>query len=544
VVDGLIKARAAAPPDRGAPTPTAPLAGAAEHAATSILLVDDDRDTLRALQAVLAPLHQRLVAVSSGEEALRRLLHEEFALILLDVRMPGIDGLETAHYIQTRARTHHIPIIFLTAQPQDVEQVFHAYAAGAVDYVVKPVDPHVLRSKARVFVELARERGERVREAQARAAAEAIAGALQRRLLPERLPHVPGMALAARYRAGERGARVGGDWYDAIALPGERVGLAIGDVVGHGVRAATLMGELRSALRAYALIETQSPGAVLTRLNELVVRTYGRRMVATVLYMVIDADGEGARFATAGHLPPLLYSAVEGVRQLAHAPLPPLGVATHPFLDSELQLSTGATVLLYTDGLVERRDEVIDVGLARLHDALAGGPADLDELCSHILAATLGGVHPQDDAALLALRLLPQSGERLDLELAAEPESVPLARHRLVRWLERTGEGNGEGSDDIFALELAVGEACANAVEHAYGPSGERTFFVHAERERHGRAVAVHVADSGHWRPRRGSQRGLGLQMIEQLMDTVDIQQTPAGTTVCMRRAASEELPR
>ncbi len=130
--------------------------------------MDDDEGGLRALRAVLEPLGQRTVSASSGEEALRRLLREEFAVILLDVRMPGLDGLQTASYINARARTRHIPIIFLTAHAEDVEQVFRAYAAGAVDYVVKPFDPDVLRSKVAVFVELQRERGERVREARAR----------------------------------------------------------------------------------------------------------------------------------------------------------------------------------------------------------------------------------------------------------------------------------------------------------------------------------------------------------------------------------------
>ncbi len=261
-----------------------------------------------------------------------------------------------------------------------------------MDYVVKPFDPDVLRSKVAVFVELQRERGERVREARARAEAEAIASTLQRHLLPDRLPEVPALAMAARYRPSERAAQVGGDWYDAIVLPGGRVGLVIGDVVGHGVRAATLMGELRAALRAYAVTEPECPGAVLTLLNSLVARTHSGEMVATLLYMVVDADGGRARFASAGHLPPLLASADGGTRFLEHTPVPPLGVAEHTNFESwEAELSPGATVLLYTDGLVERRGETIDVGLQRLREALGNGPAELEELCSHILARAPGG---------------------------------------------------------------------------------------------------------------------------------------------------------
>jgi serine phosphatase RsbU (regulator of sigma subunit)/anti-sigma regulatory factor (Ser/Thr protein kinase) len=516
--------------------PTAPLPGdlrspARRPTRSSILLVDDNEDGLAALRAVLEPLGQRLVAVRSGEDALRRLLHEEFAVILLDVRMPGLDGFETARYINSRARTRHIPIIFLTGQAQDVEQVFHAYAAGAVDYVVKPIDPEVLRSKVAVFVELQRERGERVREAQARVQAEAIAGTLQQHLLPDRLPRVPALAMAARYRPGEHAAQVGGDWYDALVLSERHVGVVIGDAVGHGVRAATLMGELRSALRAYAIEEPGAPGTVLTRLNALVARTHGAGMVATLLYMVIDLDGGPARYASAGH-PPALVRAPDGTaRFLEHKPLPPLGVCEHTNYESwEARLDTGATVLLYTDGLVERRQESIDAGLGRLRKALAGAPEELEQLCSSVLAELAGGVVLRDDAALFALRPLRQSSPRLELELPAEPHSVALVRHRLERWLTETGDGR----DDVFAIKLAVSEACANAVEHAYGPEGGHTFTLVAQRV-HG-AVSIEVRDGGHWRPARGSARGLGLQIIEQVMDELELEQTPSGTVVRLEK--------
>jgi serine phosphatase RsbU (regulator of sigma subunit)/anti-sigma regulatory factor (Ser/Thr protein kinase) len=510
-------------------------AAPAGEPSASILLVDDDEGGLRALHAVLEPLGQRLVAVRSGEEALRRLLREEFALILLDVRMPGLDGLQTARYIKTRARTRHIPIIFLTAHAEDVEHVFHAYAAGAVDYVVKPCDPDVLRSKVAVFVELQRERAERVREARGRAEAEAIAGTLQRHLLPDRLPEAPALALAARYRPSEQTAQVGGDWYDAILLPGGRVGLAIGDVVGHGVRAATLMAELRAALRAYAVTEPDSPGAALTLLNSLVARTHGREMVATLLYMVIDAGRHHARFASAGHPPPLLLDpGGGGVRMLEHQPVLPLGVAEHTRFESwEAELSPGATVLLYTDGLVERRGETIDTGLKRLCEALGDGPDGLEELCSHILTRAPGGRGAPDDTALLAARLLePPATGSLELDLPAEPESVSVARHRLERWLTELGGGR----DDVFALKLALSEVCANAVEHAYGPENGHRFRVRAERRERG-AIEIEVSDEGQWRTPRGSQRGLGLSMSERLMDRVEIERTPRGTTVHMRKA-------
>src|SRR5919108_2447780 len=120
----------------------------------SVLLVDDEPDNLVALTAVLEPLGRELVQAASGEEALRLLLKQEFAVILLDVRMPGLDGFETAALIKQREKTRHIPIIFVTAVSKDTENVFRGYSEGAVDYLLKPYDPAVLRSKVSVFVEL------------------------------------------------------------------------------------------------------------------------------------------------------------------------------------------------------------------------------------------------------------------------------------------------------------------------------------------------------------------------------------------------------
>ncbi len=516
----------------------------------SVLVVDDDDSSLRALTAVLEPLGQRVLTARSGDEALRRLLYDEFAAILLDMRMPGLDGLQTAAYIKARPRTRHVPIIFLTAHAEDVEQVFRAYAAGAVDYVVKPVDPDVLRSKVAVFVALQRERWERVREARARARAEAIAGALQRHLLPDRLPTVPGLEMASRYRPSERVALVGGDWYDAIELPTGGIGLVIGDVVGHGVQAATLMGELRAALRAYAVAEPRSPAAVLTSLNALVASTHRMQMVATLLYMVVDEDGNRARFASAGHLPPLVIDADGTTRFIEHHHDPPLGADDKAsFVEWEGELAN-STVLLYTDGLVERRGETLDAGLERLREAVGKGPDGLEQLCSHVLDQAVGGRDAQDDIALLAARLVATSGETLEFDLPAEPASVPVARHRVERWLEQTGDGH----DDLFAIKLAVSEVCANAVEHAYGPGHDQTFRVRAERasaavgerlgggtdDRNGNVV-IEVSDSGRWRRPRGSQRGRGLNIIRQLMDTVEVEQASSGTTIRMSKAPTRD---
>ncbi len=275
-------------------------------------------------------------------------------------------------------------------------------------------------------------------------------------------------------------------------------------------------------------------------LNAFVVSTHSARMVATLLYMVVEEDGARIRFASAGHLPPLLMSADGDTRLLEHRHDPPLGAEERTeFGEWEGELESGSTVLLYTDGLVERRGEAIDAGLERLRETLAAGPADLELLCSHVLERALEHGDAQDDIALLAVRLAAMEARgALELDLPAEPASVPVARHRIERWLAATGAGR----DDVFAIKLAVSEVCANAVEHAYGHEPGHTFRVHAERA--AEEVVIEVSDAGRWRRPRGSRRGRGLGMIEQLMDAVDVERASSGTTVRMSKAPAGDEQR
>jgi serine phosphatase RsbU (regulator of sigma subunit)/anti-sigma regulatory factor (Ser/Thr protein kinase) len=352
---------------------------------------------------------------------------------------------------------------------------------------------------------------------------------LQDHLLPDRLPQLPGLSLAARYRPSERLAQVGGDWYDVIQLPDGGLGVAIGDVVGHGVGAATMMAELRSALRAYAIVAPQSPARAIGALNALVAPIH-RQMIATLLYVVLDEESGRCRFASAGHLPPLVLGADGTGRYVRHRAAPPLGVSAHTaYLDNGFELAPGETLLLYTDGLIERRDEGIDLGFRRLEQLLRDAPADLEALCDHALRASDDHAGPRDDVALIALRRLARSQDVLDLTLPAEPESVPTARHRLERWLERCGAGADLSAD----LLLAANEACTNAVVHAYGPRGRDTFRVTAGRN--GSRILIRVTDRGSWRTPRGSEGGRGLQLIGRLVDALDVSRTGEGTTVTMR---------
>jgi PAS domain S-box-containing protein len=791
----------------------------------AILVVDDQPESLVALRTVLEPLGREVITAPSGEEALKALLHGDFSVIVMDVRMPGLSGFETVELIKRRERHEDTAVVFLTAGDADAEQVTRGYSAGAVDYMLKPVDPDMLRSKVAMLLELQQKSAElraseerfrtafegapigmglstvdgrwlevndalcellgrtpaqlvrqplwelvhpadreterdsvrrllrdrplfdqsekrfmrldgetvhaivsvsltadsherpqgyiwqvvdvteqRRAEAEraARTEAEAVvqtigklqqvteaalahleldellqvlvdrlrevfsadvvrivlrdhddhelfslgaaagieaepgarvvlgsvleqvvesgrpltlhelrgssgldeqmhaagvssamacplvvkgrlAGVvevgvsgsrhfsledesllvlmadraglaieharayerelsnvemLQRSLLPDRLPALDGIQVAARYRPG--GADVGGDWYDAIPLEGGRVGVAMGDVVGHGIGAAALMGQLRHAMRAYAL-EGHSPGGVLDRLDRMV-RTLDGGQMATLLYLVMEADHTSVRFANAGHVPPLVITPDGEAEYLEGAPNPPLGVfesPTHGELSAEL--APGSTIVLYTDGLVEERGVSIDRGLEALRLAAAQDACHPNELCERLVDAMLG-IHPaNDDIAVLALRTLPTAPEPLHLELPSDPTELATMRRDLGRWLRDAG---AEG-DVVEVVQMACHEACSNAIEHGYS-FGDGVLFVDAELE--DGQIVLTVRDSGGWVERPNGPpdyRGNGLPLMEALMDSVELSHANgSGTEVRMaRRLAGDRVP-
>ena len=230
-----------------------------------------------------------------------------------------------------------------------------------------------------------------------------IAETLQRALLPDALPDVDGLVLAARFIPGA-GVEVGGDWYDALPLPSGETALVIGDVAGKGLRAATLMGELRAGLRAYA-IEGGDPIEVLGRLNRLAERSFH---MATVVLMVVDPGGGTVRFGSAGHLPPLAIDSAGRAGFLRGGASAPLLALDEGIASAEAPLEPGARILLYTDGLVERRTEAIDESLERLRACADGFTGSLADLCDHLMEAMVeesGGV--RDDTAIIALERAP-----------------------------------------------------------------------------------------------------------------------------------------
>ena len=238
-----------------------------------------------------------------------------------------------------------------------------------------------------------------VGHAQLRERERRISETLQRSLLQQRLPEVPGLTLAARYRPQAHAVHVGGDFYDATVLPGGRVSLAIGDVAGKGLRAAAVMGQIRSALRAYVL-DGRSPGEVLDRLDRLVVEADD---FATALHLILDPATGEIELASAGH-PPVLVRAASGAVAFAKTPAaPPLGVGWHERREDRLVLAPGEMLLLYTDGLFERRGKDPNDRLDVLRAATESASGDLAASLDHLIAA-LAGDGFGDDVALLAVR--------------------------------------------------------------------------------------------------------------------------------------------
>ena len=548
----------------------------------TLLLVDDRPANLTALEGLLEPMGFRLLKATSGAEALRHLLREDVAVILMDVQMPGMDGFETARHIKARERTRDIPILFLTAEAGEIEQAMRGFSSGAVDYLAKPIDEWLLRAKVQVFADLAiktrllQQQGDSLRArlenqfvSEARhlrqlaeasiainsslslpemlkvinesareiigarhadtvltrgnetqpetlrapmAGVEAIANrqtamsaiyelvwkrhgpvrmskheiqrvlaargintvdarhprlqgwlavpitgrtgrslglievadkaegefnntdesvltqlsqlaavaienaeryeqehriaeVLQRSLLPSNLPTLAGIDIASYYQPGGGGTQIGGDWYDVFTLFDGRIVFALGDVAGSGVRAAATMGQLRTALRAYAY-RNPHPSEALADVDRYLQHLDVNAM-ATIAIAVLDPKHCSVEIINAGHPPILLVPPTDLPRYLETETDPPLGAVPEPvFASTKQDLEPGSLLLLYSDGLVEERTESLDLGLARLAAAVDPSIEDLNAFVRSVAGATAPD-GKDDDVTLLAVRINP-----------------------------------------------------------------------------------------------------------------------------------------
>lgn len=253
------------------------------------------------------------------------------------------------------------------------------------------------------FLQLAAARAAMAVQALVSQAERAGALELQRSLVPSALPSIPGVELAARFRPGK--ANVGGDWYDVFQLPSGEYGIVMGDVAGHGLPAAVVMGRMRSALRAYAL-ETTDPADVLARLNRKM-QHFEPEATATVLYAVCEPGADWVRVSSAGHWPPILALPGSPAQPVEVNPDVLIGLGDEtPRRTTTVKLPPGAVLCFYTDGLIERRDISIQTGIDRLCDAIYAGSPEV--VCAAVMAALIGREPPGDDVALLLLRRKPE----------------------------------------------------------------------------------------------------------------------------------------
>ncbi|MEU0332073.1 SpoIIE family protein phosphatase [Streptomyces sp. NPDC006193] len=369
------------------------------------------------------------------------------------------------------------------------------------------------------------EAAERLRASERRQRETAVT--LQRSLLPQELEQPDDLRIAATYQPGGTEAAVGGDWYDVITLGGGRTALVIGDVMGRGVRAAAVMGQLRTAVRAYARLDLP-PHEVLQLLDGLAAEIDANQ-IATCVYAVHDPDEGRLVYASAGHLPILVRDETGSVSRADEPTGPPLGTGGWMHSSGSIALGPGSTAVLYTDGLVERRDKDLDEGIAALADALAGATGTPQVVCDRLVRSAGVTADHDDDVAVLVLQHPARTGPDGDLfrnaalELLGGVEAAPRAR----------AFASGVLTSWRFPAELqdlgvlATSELVANSLQHGTPPMRLRL-------RRTDRRLIVEVTDGDDHLPLRrragpGDESGRGIAIVATISSNWGCRRTPGG---------------
>jgi serine phosphatase RsbU (regulator of sigma subunit)/anti-sigma regulatory factor (Ser/Thr protein kinase) len=392
-------------------------------------------------------------------------------------------------------------------------------------------DERPFDSAERAFLAaFAEQAGHALRRATAFEQQHTTAELLQRSLLPEALPDLPGLAMASHYAPAGPGVDIGGDWFDVLPLDDGAVLVVIGDVMGRGIPAATVMGQVRAALRAYALLEP-APEVVFARLDRLIATLGVPEQLVTVLAGLIDADRASVRFASAGHLPPLIADDDEPARLVCLPVGPPLGLSDGERQAVTVALPPGAILVMCTDGLVESADQPAEDGLERLRQALESAVTEVRlprELCSRLIAQLDDGVSDDDQALMVIASTVGHPVRSDQCELPAETHAAALGR-RWLRGLLKRWEWPGDAVEDAV---LCLSEVVTNAVIHTGTPTR-----VVAEMDEH--RLLVTVVDSG----RRGAAvrrndaevddvGGRGLAVLDAVASAWSSERRASGTVV------------
>ncbi|MFF3214497.1 SpoIIE family protein phosphatase [Streptomyces sp. NPDC002886] len=350
---------------------------------------------------------------------------------------------------------------------------------------------------------------------------------LQRSLLPQELEQPDDLRVAATYQPGGTEAAVGGDWYDVITLGAGRTALVIGDVMGRGVRAAAVMGQLRTAVRAYARLDLP-PHEVLQLLDGLAAEIDASQ-IATCVYAVHDPNEGLLAYASAGHLPILVRDEDGTVRRAADPTGPPLGTGGWLHTSGTIALGPGSTAVLYTDGLVERRGEDIDEGVGALERALSGAQGTPAVICDRLMRALGVDADHDDDVAVMVLQQPARTGADAELfhnaalELLGGVEAAPRAR----------AFAQGVLASWRFPVELcdlgvlAASELVANSLQHGTPPMRLRL-------RRTDRRLIIEVTDGDDHLPRRrraepADETGRGISIVATIASAWGSRRTPGG---------------